>query len=177
MPLLSAETRLETALRGLQAYNLQPEEVTFLQHSENMTFKVVASQGSYLLRLHLPVTPAFGNHGANKIAVNSEMLWLQALRKARFPVPAPVQTSTGEFVAQVDGINTTLLKWQSGEMMTREMETEETAAQIGALVGRLHQQSTQWNLPRGFYRPRRDAAFFENAMLALWPAVEDTMVW
>jgi len=41
------------------------------------------------------------------------------------------------------------------------------------LVGRLHQQSTQWNLPRGFYRPRRDAAFFENAMLALWPAVED----
>jgi Ser/Thr protein kinase RdoA (MazF antagonist) len=173
MPQLSAESRLETAARALQSYSLHPEALTFLQHSENMTFKVDATQGTYLLRLHVPVTPAFGTHGANKIAVNSEMLWLQALKKARFPVPPPVQTRSGEFVAQVDGINVTLLKWQSGEIMTREMETEETAAQIGTLVGRLHQQSTHWDMPRGFYRPRRDAAFFENAMLALWPAVQD----
>jgi thiamine kinase-like enzyme len=30
-----------------------------------------------------------------------------------------------------------------------------------------------WKLPKGFTRPRRDAAFFEQAMLSLWPAVED----
>lgn len=170
---LSAENRLETAARALQAYKIQPGSLTFLQHSENITFKVESGQGDYLLRLHVPVTPAFGNHGANKIAVNSEMLWLQALSKARFPVPTPVPTSGGELVAQVDGIHATLLKWQSGEILTFEMETEEVAAQIGSLVGRMHQHSMRWEMPRGFYRPRRDAAYFENAMLALRPAVED----
>jgi Ser/Thr protein kinase RdoA (MazF antagonist) len=170
---LSAENHLETATRALRAYAIEPESLSFIQHSENMTFKVQTNQGNYLLRLHVPFTPAFGNHGANKAAVNSEMLWLQALRKARLPVPTPVPTREGELVAQVDGINSTLLKWQNGELLTWEMENEQVAAQIGTLVGRLHQHSAHWNLPKGFYRPRRDAAYFENAMLALWPAVED----
>jgi Ser/Thr protein kinase RdoA (MazF antagonist) len=143
----SLENHLETATRALQAYNVEPATLSFLQHSEN---------------------PAFGNHGENKAAVNSEMLWLLALRRARFPVPPPVQTRDGEFVAQVDGINTTLLKWQNGEILTRDMETEQTAAQIGTLVGKLHQFSRQWKLPKGFTRPLRDSSYFEKAMLALW---------
>ncbi len=163
----------KAATQALLSYNIQADTLTFLQHSENITYKVEASQGSYLLRLHVPVTPAFGDHGANKVAVNSEMLWLQALRKARFPVPPPLQNKEGDFVTQVGSMNATLLKWQTGELLTREMETEESAAQIGALVGKLHQHSSRWTLPKGFSRPRRDAAYFENAMLALWPAVED----
>jgi thiamine kinase-like enzyme len=31
----------------------------------------------------------------------------------------------------------------------------------------------RWKLPKGFTRPRRDASYFEQAMLSLWPAVED----
>jgi Ser/Thr protein kinase RdoA (MazF antagonist) len=65
------------------------------------------------------------------------------------------------------------LKWQEGELLTREMESEATAAQIGKLVGRLHQQSLHWKQPHGFTRPRRDSSYFESAMLSLWPAVED----
>jgi Ser/Thr protein kinase RdoA (MazF antagonist) len=173
MDLLSAENRLDMAGRALEAYNLQPVTIAFLQHSENITFKVDTSRGIYLLRLHVPVTPAFGNHGSDILAVNSEMLWLEALRRARFPVPTPVKTISKDYVAHVDGINVTLLKWQDGELLTREQESEETAAQIGRLVGRLHQQATQWKQPKGFTRPRRDARYFENAMLSLWPAVED----
>jgi Ser/Thr protein kinase RdoA (MazF antagonist) len=173
MDLLSAENRLEVARQALEAYPLQPVEVTFLQHSENLTFKVEANEGTYLLRLHAPVTPAFGNHGANVLAVNSEMLWLEALRRARFPVPTPVKTLKRDYVTRVEGVNATVLKWQSGEILTREMETESTATQIGSLVGRLHQQSMRWDQPKGFTRPRRDAAYFEQAMLSLWPAVED----
>lgn len=173
MVLLSAENRLEVAGRALEAYKLQPVTIAFVQHSENITFKVDTSRGTYLLRLHVPVTPAFGNHGSNVLAVNSEMLWLETLRRARFPVPAPVKTLSKDYVANVDGINVTLLKWQEGELLTREQETEETAAQMGRLVGRLHQQVAQWKLPKAFTRPRRDARYFENAMLSLWPAVED----
>lgn len=164
---------MQTARRALALYAIKPEEVTFLQHSENVTFRVDAQDGTYLLRLHTPATPAFGEHGASKAAVNSEMLWLEALQKARFPVPPPLQTITGEYSGDVDGLNVTMLKWLDGEQLTLETESEETAAQIGALVGRLHQQSLHWKPPRGFTRPRRDLSYFENAMLALWPAVED----
>jgi len=159
--------------RALEAYNIQPVTVAFIQHSENVTFKVDASQGTFLLRLHVPATPAFGNHGSDVLAVDSEMLWLEALHRARFPVPTPVKTLNKDYVARVDGINVTLLKWQNGELLTREQESEETAAQMGRLVGRLHQQAAQWKMPKGFTRPRRDARYFENAMLSLWPAVED----
>src|SRR5512133_276380 len=170
---LSAENRLELADRALEAYSIQPTEITFLQHSENITYKVDTKPGSYLLRLHMPSTPAFGNHGANVLAVNSEMMWLEALRKERFPVPMPVKTTSRDYVARVDGMNATLLKWQNGEILTREQETEKTAAQIGDLVGKLHKHANEWLQPKGFTRPRRDAAYFENAMLSLWPAVED----
>ena len=173
---LPIEKHLEIATRALQAYNIQPLGLTFLQHSENITFRVEAGQGLFLLRLHVPVTPSFGNHGENKAAVNSEMLWLQALRKAKFPVPPPVAARDGEFVTQVEGVNATLLKWQSGELLTLETETEDTAAQLGTFIGKLHQHSMQWKLPRGFTRPRRDALYFENAMLALRPAVEDRRI-
>jgi len=173
MVLLSAENRLEMAGRALEAYSIQPTDVTFLQHSENITFKVDTRQVSYLLRLHVPITPAFGNHGANVLAVNSEMLWLETLRKEKFPVPAPVKTTSRDYVGRVGGFNATLLKWQNGEVLTREQESEETASQMGDLVGRLHKQANEWSLPKGFTRPRRDAQYFENAMLSLWPAVED----
>jgi Ser/Thr protein kinase RdoA (MazF antagonist) len=101
------------------------------------------------------------------------MLWLEALRRARFPVPPPVKTLTKDYVANLEGINVTLLKWQEGEPLTREQETEQTAAQMGRLVGRLHQHANQWKQPKGFTRPRRDGRYFEDAMLSLWPAVED----
>ena len=102
MSLLSAEDRLEMAGHALEAYNIQPVTVTFIQHSENITFKVDASQGMYLLRLHVPATPAFGDHGSDVLAVNSEMLWLEALRRARFPGPMPVKTLSKDYVARVD---------------------------------------------------------------------------
>jgi Ser/Thr protein kinase RdoA (MazF antagonist) len=173
MPLLSAENRLEVANRALEAYEIQPIAVFFLQHSENLTFRVRASQGDFLLRVHSPVTRAFGDYGMDRAVVNSEMAWLAALNEAGLSVPPPVQTHLGEFTTQVDGLNVTLLKWLDGELLTREMESDETAAQIGSLVGKLHKQSALWQLPDGFTRPSRDAAYFENAVMSLWPAVED----
>lgn len=162
-----------TVERALANYAILPLRVNFLQHSENVTFRVEASHVNYLLRLHTPLSPAFGNHGASLRAVNSEMLWLEALKKNRLPVPPPVKNRQKEYVTQVEGLNITLLKWQAGELLTLESETEELAAQMGTLVGRLHQQSSRWPLPKTFTRPRRDAAYFENALLTLWPAVED----
>lgn len=171
--LTSAERRLETAYSALKQYEIKPTLVTFLQHSENVTFRVDTLDGAYLLRLHSPRATSFGNDGANSQMVNSEMLWLADLRQQDLPVPAPVKTGAGEYVSQVTGINTTLLTWQEGSLLTREMESEYTAAQIGRLVGRIHAHASQWKLPAGFSRPQRDAAYFQNALQSLQPAVKD----
>jgi len=170
---LSAENALDFANRALQAYPIQPSMVTFLLHSENMTFRVHTSQVDYLLRVHSPVSPSFGDHGADQALVNSEMLWLAALQKARFPAPPPQKNLQGEYTTRLEDLNVTLLKWQEGDPLTREKESERSAAQIGTLVGRLHQFSARWQPPHGFKRPTRDAAYFERAMLSLWVAVED----
>lgn len=159
--------------KALEQYVLSPSQVTYLQHSENVTFEVECGRSKYLLRLHTPVSPAFGAHGQNPQAVRSEMLWLEALKKVRLPVPPPVRNRQKDYVTQVGELNVTLLKWQAGTVLSLDQETEEIAAQMGELTGRLHQQASRWSLPKNFTRPRRDAAYFENAMLSLWPAVED----
>ena len=173
MPIQTAQERLEFADRALAVYDIQPIAVSFLQHSENLTFRVRAAQGDFLLRIHTPATSSFGDHGTKRVFVNSEMVLLTALRDAHLPVPPPVQNRLGQYTTQVEGINVTLLRWLEGELLTREMESEDTAAQIGTLIGRLHQHSANWKVPTDFNRPYRDAAFFENAILSLWPAVED----
>jgi Ser/Thr protein kinase RdoA (MazF antagonist) len=105
--------------------------------------------------------------------VRSELLWLEALLRGGLPVPRPIKTKTGDYVAQAGGFNATLLEWQEGELLTREMESEDTAAQIGVLVGKMHAQASRWKLPHGFARPKRDADYFQNALQMLLPAVED----
>lgn len=172
MPLAPAR-RLETAYRALQQYPIRPVLVTFLQHSENLTFRVDCADAVFLLRLHSPRTPGFGAIGNNRQAIESELLWLAALREEGLPVPAPVMNARGKAVSQVERIHATLLAWQEGELLTREAESEATAAQIGALVGRIHAHARQWTLPAGFTRPERDEAYFQEALHALWPAVRD----
>lgn len=157
--------RLETASRALEAYNLQPVQINFLQHSENLTWRVETRSETYLLRLHRP--------GASRQEIQSEMLWLNALRRKELPVPTPVAAKTGEFVSRVEDVNVTLLTWQEGVELTREQESEETAAQTGSLVGRLHAHASQWKLPAGFSRPSRDMFSFQQALDTLKPAVED----
>lgn len=169
----SAQQRLETAYNALKQYDIKTTLVTFLQHSENVTFRVDALEDSFLLRLHHPRTTSFGDYGANKQMVNSEMLWLAALRQQGLPVPSPVTNREGEYVSQSAGIYATLLAWQDGKILTREMESEDTAAQIGDLVGRIHAHASRWQLPTSFLRPQRDFSYFQNALISLRPAIQD----
>ncbi len=169
----STNRRLETAYEALKHYEIKPTLVTFLQHSENVTFRVDCPEASFLLRLHSPRTESFGKEGLDRQVINSEMLWLEALRHQDLPVPAPVKNRMGGYVSQVEGVNTTLLAWQEGSLLTRDLESKQTAAQMGELVGRIHAYASQWQVPAGFLRPQRDAAYFQNALLSLRPAMQD----
>jgi Ser/Thr protein kinase RdoA (MazF antagonist) len=168
----------DIAFHALEQYNLVVQEVTFLQRSENVTFKITTPGDPYLLRLHKPLTRGMGTHGIDPGVIRSEMLWLDALRRNKMPVPQSVRNRHGEMVTRVNDannkpVNCTVLEWLEGDLYTREMETEDSVAQIGNLVGRIHLHASRWRLPRGFQRPRRDAVYFMNVLESLQPAVDD----
>jgi len=172
----------ELAGRALTYYKLGNVSLDYINHSENVTFMVSADSGeTYLLRLHTPKNPAMGNHGANISAVRSELQWLEALHQNALPVQRPQRNTRGQWVTQLaldDGsiINCSLLEWLPGVIYEREMETEDTVAQIGEIVGKLHLHSSRWKRSRGFTRPHRNAQYFDNCLAALLPAVDDRRI-
>jgi Ser/Thr protein kinase RdoA (MazF antagonist) len=167
---------LELAPLALAQYPLKRPRLTYLQHSENVTWLVETASEKYLLRLHSPITPAFGAHGADPAMVNSEMQWLAALQRAKFPSPAPIKNKDGQYVSAQEGWLFTLLRWREGELLTLPTETEEIASQMGSLVARLHAQTSRWKPPAGFTRPQREPQAFQQALAALAPAVDENRI-
>ena len=169
----------DLANRALDKYNLSIQDVTYLQHSENVTFKITTLGKSYLLRLHLPLTKGMGAHGTNPKVIRSELLWVDSLHRNKLPVPKSVRNRLGEFVTRVKAVkgkppvNCTVLEWLEGEVYTREMESVDSVAQIGNLVGRTHLHASKWRFPSEFKRPRRDATYFMDVLASLQPAVDD----
>ncbi|MBN1402357.1 MAG: phosphotransferase [Anaerolineae bacterium] len=171
----------DIARRALAQYGLAEAGLTFLQHSDNATFKVQGrGSDAYLLRTHVPVTAAMGAHGADADAVRSELLWLEALnRDTDLVLQEPLRNRAGELVTQIraagaaGAINCTLLRWVAGEPYHRALETEETARQIGALLATLHRHASLWEIPAGFTRPKRDAAYFQAMLRGIRPALVD----
>jgi Ser/Thr protein kinase RdoA (MazF antagonist) len=169
----------EIAERALKEYNLPDAALTYIQHSENVTFKVTRREGgACLLRIHMPIVSSMGEHGADPRIVKSELLWLEALReKTDLPVQRPVRNRRNHLVTiiTVDDkpYNCTLLEWLDGDPYQRVFENEETAMQIGQIIGKMHQFASQWYLPAGFMRPRRDITYFQKSFQALAPAVKD----
>lgn len=174
----------DIAKRALAAYAIEGCSLSFIRHSDNVTFRVVtADSRSFLLRIHVPITQAMGNHGADDNAVNSELLWLEALNQdIGLALPYPVRNQDGVLVTSVipensaNPVHCTLLHWLEGETYQRDLESEQTAHQIGLILAKLHNHASQWEIPQGFHRPRRDSAYFEGVLKALQPAMEDGRV-
>lgn len=168
------------AERALENYDLPDAQLSFIRHNETITYKVTsAGSGAYLLRIHLPLTTALGTHGANLDMVQSELAWLLALRaETDLVLQKPVRNRSGELVTRIpaeDGslINCSLLSWIEGEPYLRDLETEETARQIGTTLASMHEQSSRWEIPAGFTRPVRDIPYFYQMLDGLTPAVND----
>ncbi len=165
------------AAQALAAYDKAGAELTFIQHSENVTYRVTHKRKTFLLRLHTPRWPEMGAHGANPAMIESELLWLDALKRAKLPVPTGIRNRAGERVTRLNGeqttLNATLLTWLDGEDYTRALESDKTASQAGSLLGLLHQHASRWRIPPTFTRPQRGLDSFRAALENLRPAVSD----
>ena len=171
----------DLAKQALSEYSLQTYNLTFIRHSDTVTFRVEKPNSeAFLLRIHQPVVATMGTHGADLDALNSELLWLEALNQdTDLILQRPVRNQVGELVTRLstaDGngpINCTLLTWLVGQAYHRDLQSEFTAWQIGAILAKLHLHASQWKIPLGFTRPKRDIAYFESVLNGLQPALAD----
>jgi Ser/Thr protein kinase RdoA (MazF antagonist) len=141
---------------ALEQYGVQPTKISPLVHAENTTFFVEAPQGRFNLRINRPGYQSTAN-------IQSEIVWLSALRAAGFGVPAPFQ---GRLVtAQVDEVpeprDCVLFRWLNGEFRTDTLSSDE-AALIGNTMARLHEFSRRWVPPPEFDRQQTHAWAFQD---------------
>jgi Ser/Thr protein kinase RdoA (MazF antagonist) len=158
-----AELSLDEQIRRLQQlgevalneFKIQPELIERLIHAENTTFKITAPQGRFNLRISRPGYQSTSN-------IQSEILFLKALRDAGFRVPMPWQDrlvpASHENVPE--SRNCVLFGWLQGEFSGGVM-TIDRAHKIGQVMARLHEFSREWTLPHGFDRQHLHKWAFE----------------
>lgn len=165
---LSAEEqarRLVTlATSALEHWDLDTERLEPLKVRENAVYAVHLRCGRrVVLRVH-----RYGYH--SDAALESEHVWLQALRASGIEVPRFLATRHGGMFARVSvpGLSgprqVDLLEWIDGhplgalsELSVQETQIELIYGTIGALAAAMHNHSSGWLLPPGFVRHAWDA--------------------
>jgi len=150
----------DVALRASETWGLRPKSLTLIKHRENAVYKLLNEDDrKFAVRVH-----RIGYHSNQ--ALQSEFVWMQALRDAGMHVPEflPYNGSeifslvTHEHLAiprQVD-----LLHWIDGEQLgsVEDGLGENTAhishvyAVVGKAMARLHIHSSSWCPPPNFVR-------------------------
>lgn len=144
------------AQRALAAYAVPVARITLLKHVYNTTFRIAATGGEqYVLRICHPRRTAVD-------LVQSELLWLAALRQAvGVNVPEPVLNQQREYVTVVADPRISqhrlcvLFHWTHGRFQSQSL-TPSHLLQVGEFTARLHHHAAQWERPAGFTRRRID---------------------
>lgn len=133
----------ELLRQALSCYGLEGAEAVFLQHNENLTYRI---NDAYLLRIH---SPAPGIHAPCTLENRqAELAFLSHLCHHGMNVQQPLPTLSGHMVARLpDGTAATLLRWLPGQVLPGKEYTAELCFQAGEMTARLHQAA------RGFAHP------------------------
>ncbi|MBQ8312597.1 MAG: phosphotransferase [Clostridia bacterium] len=133
----------ELLRQALSCYGLEGAESVFLQHNENLTYRVAEE---YLLRIH---SPAPGIYAPCTIANRqAELAFLAHLCHQGMNVQQPQSTPSGDLLALLpDGTAATLLRWLPGQVLPGKEYTAELCFHAGEMTARLHQAA------RGFTHP------------------------
>jgi Ser/Thr protein kinase RdoA (MazF antagonist) len=153
----------EIASNALQAWDLEPVELSLLKFRENAVYRVATSEGNqYALRIHRP-----GYH--SDAALDAELQWIRALAEAGIEVPDVIPTPEGELFVLASGNvlaekrQVDLFAWVSGQplgaidLSSEPGQVVSVFTTIGREAALLHNQACSWNLPQGFQRHAWDA--------------------
>lgn len=164
---------LQIARQAAERLYCHAETLTFIQHSENVTFQVQQANGKpALLRLHVPLVPEFGTHGQHPEMIQSELDWLAALHAEGLPVPRPLHAPVRLHIPGQGVVYATLLEWLDGHIYHGRLRYHQVQ-NIGELVGKVHMHGLHWKRPPGFARPRLGLERYQAALKAIMPLQSD----
>jgi Ser/Thr protein kinase RdoA (MazF antagonist) len=172
---LGKARRLRTlALRALEQYPFQVQDIRLVGVFTNTLFRVWSGSGSsYLLRICRP-------GWRTDTDLRSEVMWLQALRRETdIGAPEPQPARNGDFMVQA-AIETVpearccmLLSWIPGTVLGKQL-TETNLYLMGILFARLHAQAAGFSPPLGFTQRKMDRLYArEEADVLFSPAHQD----
>ncbi|MGO4527947.1 phosphotransferase enzyme family protein [Paenibacillus sp. 2TAF8] len=142
----------KVALSAIQQYDIEWDNIRFIQLSDTITYKIETSTDyHYLLRIH--------SDRLSKEEIRSELLLLQALNTWNdLSVPEGIASRDGIYVLDIEteiGYRSpyvTMMRWVEGEKATGEF-TDSHAYHMGVLISRLHEATKDFNPPSDFVRP------------------------
>ncbi|MBQ9141452.1 MAG: phosphotransferase [Lachnospiraceae bacterium] len=141
-----------------EKYDITVQKIELLRHNENMTYRVTAVEGEYVLRIHKPVDTMnlsllSGSMKAEEL-ISGEMNLLEYLDKqSELGTQAPVKNKAGSLVTKVGEYQGTLIRWISGECLVKELVTVACAEQIGRMLAKIHNALDRYKgLSRYSYR-------------------------
>jgi Ser/Thr protein kinase RdoA (MazF antagonist) len=130
----------KVAREALRHYAITPRRITKAAESFTTVYRVTAEEGSFALRIGAePQIHAGGT-------LRAEAAWLQRLREGGVLVPGVVPTVDGEAGTDVGGRTCALFEWVAGRSLRTRL-TGPTAAALGRLSARLHEDAVAWELP------------------------------
>ena len=153
------------AQTALAQWDLDVVAIDPIKVRENAVFRITTKGDHAVLRVH--------RHGYHSdAALHSEFMWMRALESAGIPVPQVMLSRNGrEFeFAEVPGLEgprqVDVIRWIEGRQLgsvgtsldIHEGVNEEQYRTIGALMARMHNHSSAWQIPEGFVRHCWDAA-------------------
>ncbi|WP_127547636.1 phosphotransferase enzyme family protein [Paenibacillus amylolyticus] len=156
----------KVALSAIQKYNLEWDNIQFIQLSDTITYKIETStDNNYLLRIH--------SDRLSREEIRSELLLLQALNKSKdLNVPEGMANCDGIYVLDIETETgyrrpyITMMRWIEGEKATGEF-TDSQAYNMGVLMSRLHAAAKDFNAPSDFVRPTWGVESFKREMAKL----------
>ena len=165
------------AKAALTHYGIAQGQRCFLGNSGSITFCIKTPLEDFLLRIHRPISMLQGDVWQRPQVIESELLWLAALRHdTEVVVQEPVKNLQDRWLTPVLVDDTgevfycSLLHWIDGNILNGQ-RTSQQSYQLGLLLARLHQHSSQWQLPQNFVRPAYDKNRLQVTIKALYPAV------
>lgn len=153
------DKNLKLAREALSNYSITCKSIEFIAQSGNTIYKITdLDNNCYSLRLHISKGDALESIWSTQEVIHSEMVWLHALAlDTDLTLPSPFKNTRGEFITNINNTSCTLLQWVEGEQK-RFITSRDDAGYIGEMTGKLHKQSSNWQIPASFERPAFDGS-------------------
>lgn len=150
---------LSIAKEALHNYSITYKSIDFIGQSANTIFKITDQENNHFsLRLHLSQSETLESYWTEQELVRSEMIWLHSLDlDTDLTLPSPIKNIHGDFITNVNNINCTFVKWVEGEQKAF-ISTLDDARYVGEMIGKLHKQASNWNIPDLLERPTFDSS-------------------